>query len=66
MTKFDGEKISRAEQFIMPWGSFKGQKLIAISNSYLRWLAENCNDDSIASKADLIMHWRKKFNIEID
>lgn len=66
MTKFDEEKLSQAERFIMPWGKFKDQKLASIPNSYLQWLAKNCDNDFIASKADLIRRWREKFNIEID
>lgn len=37
---------------IMPWGKHKGEDIEDIPSGYLRWLAENCQDDLIATLAD--------------
>ncbi len=42
----------------MPWGKHKGEDLEDIPSGYLRWLAENCEDDYIASAADEEFRWR--------
>jgi len=36
----------------MTWGAFKHYEIEDIPSGYLRWLAENCDDDVIASAAD--------------
>lgn len=36
----------------MPWGAFKGQPIEAIPSGYLKWLAENCEDNDICEAAD--------------
>lgn len=36
----------------MPWGKFKGEDIEDIPSGYLHWLAENCEDDLIATMAD--------------
>ena len=42
----------------MPWGAFKGREIEEIPSGYLRWLAENCEDDEIATEADEEYRWR--------
>ena len=42
----------------MPWGKFKGDEIEDIPSGYLRWLAENCEDDLIATEADEEFQWR--------
>jgi len=43
---------------IMPFGKYKGKDLEDIPSSYLKWLAENCENDDIATKADEEYRWR--------
>jgi uncharacterized protein (DUF3820 family) len=33
----------------MPWGKFKGEDIEDIPSDYLQWLAENCENDKIAT-----------------
>lgn len=46
----------------MPWGKFKGKDIEEIPSGYLKWLAENCDNDSIAMEADKEWQWREKNN----
>jgi len=43
---------------IMPWGKFKGRDMERVPSGYLKWLAENCEDDTIATAADEEFRWR--------
>ena len=36
----------------MPFGEHRGEDIEDIPSDYLRWLAENCNDEEIAIEAD--------------
>lgn len=38
--------------FSMPFGKYKNEYLQDIPSGYIRWLAENCDDDHIATMAD--------------
>jgi len=42
----------------MPWGAFKGEEIEGIPSGYLKWLAENCEDDEICTAADEEYRWR--------
>lgn len=46
----------------MPWGKFKGYFMHAIPSGYLKWLAENCEDDEICYAADEEWQWRERNN----
>lgn len=46
----------------MPYGKFKGLELEKISSGYLRWVAENFDNDVIATEADKEWRWREKYN----
>jgi hypothetical protein len=37
---------------MMPWGAFKGKPIESIPSGYLKWLAENCEDNDICEEAD--------------
>lgn len=37
---------------IVHFGKYKGVDVEDLPSSYLRWLAENCNDDSLCEAAD--------------
>lgn len=43
---------------IMPWGKHKGEFIDQLPSGYLKWLAENCENDEIASEADDEYRWR--------
>ena len=50
---------------IMPYGKFKGKDFPALPSSYLRWLAENVNDEykkdeSLCLAADKEYQYREK------
>jgi len=37
---------------IMPWGKHKGEDIEDLPSGYLKWLAENCDDNNICDTAD--------------
>jgi len=47
----------------LPWGAFKGKELSEIPSAYLRWLAENCDNEKICAAADKEWRWREKFDL---
>jgi len=49
-------------EIIMPYGKFKGKPMHEISSGYLRWIAENFDDEKICVAADEEFQWREKFN----
>ena len=48
--------------FTMPYGKFKGKAMHEIPSAYLKWLAENMDDESIACKADEEYQHREQYN----
>ena len=55
------------EDMKMPWGKYKGKEIESLPSSYLRWLAENINEDSdwnrtICLAADEEYQDRERFN----
>lgn len=42
----------------MPWGKYAGTEIEEIPSDYLRWLAENCDDEAICEAADEEYRWR--------
>lgn len=46
----------------MPFGKYKGVAIEDIPSDYLLWLAQNCNDDLIAIKADEEWQFRENWN----
>lgn len=48
-----------SDNFILPWGKHKGEEIESIPSDYLKWLAENCEDDLVATEADEEYQWRK-------
>lgn len=55
--------LKEAMNFMMPFGKFAGEKLDFIPSGYLNWLAENCDDDEISTKADRVWQWREGGNL---
>ena len=43
----------------MPFGKHKGQPIEDLPSSYLRWLAESCDDEDVAEAADTEYRWRE-------
>jgi len=37
---------------LMPWGKHLGTDIEDLPTDYLKWLAENCDDDEICEAAD--------------
>lgn len=50
----------------MPWGKFKNIEMDDIPFWYLKWLAEECNDEKICIAADKEYQWRIKNNVKIE
>lgn len=50
---------------IMPWGKHKGRAIEELPSGYLKWLADNCEDDEICEAAqteyDFRSTWRTHF-----
>jgi hypothetical protein len=46
----------------LPWGKHKGEDIEDVPSDYLRWLAENCEQDYIATAADEEWQWREDNN----
>lgn len=42
----------------MPWGKHKGKFIEELPSGYLRWLAENCEQEDICEAADKEYNWR--------
>jgi len=47
---------------IIPFGKYIGEDLEDIPSSYLKWLAENCEDEDICEAADEEYRWRTNSN----
>lgn len=43
----------------MPWGKHKGEDIEDLPTDYLKWLAENCDDEDICLAADEEYRYRK-------
>lgn len=43
---------------LMPWGKHRGQDIEDLPTDYLKWLAENCDDDDVCEAADEEYRWR--------
>ena len=50
---------------ILRFGRYRGWDLEDIPSSYLRWLAENCKNDFVATEADKEWKWRERFDKHI-
>lgn len=47
---------------VIYFGKYKGKDLEEIPSGYLKWLAENCEDDEVATAADDEYNWRTDHN----
>ncbi len=45
----------------IPFGKYTGLEIEEIPSSYLKWLAENCDDDEIVEEAETEYEWRERF-----
>lgn len=50
----------------MPFGKHKGEDIEDLPSSYLKWLAENCDDEEICEAADEEWQWRQDHNAHIE
>lgn len=44
------------------FGKHKGEEVEDVDSGYLKWLAENCYDDEVATAADEEYRWRTDNN----
>ena len=49
-------------KLIMPWGKHKGKTIEQIPSGYLKWLSENCEDETICCVADDEYRTRTDYN----
>ena len=47
---------------IMPYGKFKGRSMHKIPSAYLKWVAENFDDEDICCAADEEYQHREHYN----
>lgn len=47
---------------ILKWGKYKGRTIDSIPSDYLKWLAENVEDEDVACAADEEYRWREDNN----
>lgn len=64
------DKPEKRETMLMPIGEYAGNDIDTIPNYYLKWVAENWDEDSAFKKrlikaCDDELQWRKKHNIHI-
>jgi hypothetical protein len=50
------------QELVMPWGKHKGTPIGNLPSSYLKWLAENCENEQICEAADEEYRWRTDNN----
>jgi len=48
---------------IMPYGKYRGKAMHEIPSGYLKWLAENVDDEIIANEADEEYQHRERYNV---
>ena len=65
MTPLQIKAIETAQSFKMPWGAYRGKELDSVNSSYLRWLAEECDNPVISHHADVLWNWREEMDAHI-
>lgn len=46
----------------MPYGKFKGKEMWQIPSGYLKWMAENLDNDDLCEAADEEYQHRERYN----
>ena len=65
MTPAEIKAIEMAQAFKMPFGAYRGKELDHVKSSYLRWLAEKCDNPVISHHADVLWNWREEMDCHI-
>jgi len=65
MTPQEIKAIETAQDFKMPWGKYMGIEMNKIKSSYLRWLAEKCDNPIISHHADVLWNWREEMDCHV-
>lgn len=65
MTPIQIKAVELAQKQRMPWGRYRGKVMDEIPSSYLRRLAENSDNDIIASHADALWQWREEMDAHV-
>ena len=59
------EAIEKALDFELGYGKFKDKTLDEVPSWYLKWLAGNIKNDSVAIMADLVYEYRESTSTHI-
>lgn len=51
---------------VIHFGKFKGKEINEIPSDYLKWLAENCENEDICEAADEEYRWRTDNNAHFE
>jgi len=54
--------IESAMSTIFKFGEHKGKLVDSVPSDYLKWAAENFNDNILAVAADVVWQWRETMN----
>jgi len=54
--------IEAALSVLLPFGEFKDKVLDSVPSNYLKWVAENFKNNTIATAADVVWSWRESMN----
>ena len=65
MTPLQIKAIEIAQDFVMPWGAYRGKPLDSVKSSYLRWLSTECDNPVISHHADVLWQWREEMDEHI-
>ena len=50
----------------MPFGKYRGKLISDLPSSYLKWLAENSEDETVCKAADEEYRWRSDNNAHFE
>jgi len=52
------DAMMEESKMVMPWGNHKGESIEDLPSSYLKWLAENCDNNLICEASAEEYRWR--------
>ena len=61
MTPEEIKKLRKAVFTKVKFGKYKGERLDKIPSGYLKWIAENLEDEDLAEKASIVYNWRGSY-----
>lgn len=66
MKSGEAEVIERTLNLKWPFGKYKGQRLEDIPSGYIRWAAENFNNNTWAAACDLVWRYREQTGSHVE